>query len=115
MTNKEDAKQFLKNFKEKMRIFQIRFKDREQELQTLLDLEITSNDRIEYIKKLSVENYYKGPKENYNPNTGELWEFGVEVKNKEVYVKISMGMQSKPVICISFHVAEFPISYPFKK
>jgi len=43
-----------------------------------------------------------------------LWVFGKNVKTREVYVKISMGRVNEKAICISFHIAEHPMSYPYK-
>ena len=43
-----------------------------------------------------------------------MWVFGKEVKNREVYIKISMGKANEETICISFHIAEHQIMYPFK-
>ena len=39
-----------------------------------------------------------------------LWESG-----QEVYIKISYGMPNRRAICISFHLAEYPMNYPYKK
>ncbi len=116
MATKDEVESFLKEFKVKMGVFLIVYKEeRGKNRQALLDLGITPRDRDDYIKQLQVKNYYKGPTENYDYNSGSLWEFGTDVNGSEVYVKISMGIKNKPVICISFHLAEYPIEYPFKK
>jgi hypothetical protein len=44
-----------------------------------------------------------------------MWVFGKQVKKKEVYIKVSMGIENTGAVCISFHIAEHPIKYPFKK
>lgn len=36
------------------------------------------------------------------------------VKGVELYIKISKSLKNKPVDCMSFHPAEFPIAYPLK-
>ena len=41
--------------------------------------------------------------------------FGKDVEGKEVYIKISYGMPNRQAICISFHLAEYPMNYPYKK
>lgn len=46
---------------------------------------------------------------------GDLWVFGKDVKGQEVYIKICYGLPNRSTICISFHVAEFPMNYPYKK
>jgi hypothetical protein len=44
-----------------------------------------------------------------------MWEFGKQVNDEEVYIKITLGRTSSSAICISFHIAERPIQYPFKE
>jgi len=165
MTTKDEVESFLKDFKVKMGVLSIVFRDeRGKNRNALLELGITPNDRNDYLvsagkhqvlryarpknahlrkvnsafsyitsldpgifssdtefsckhylQKLKASNYFKGPTENHENNMGALWEFGTDVNGSEVYVKISMGIRNKPVICISFHLAEYPIEYPFKK
>jgi hypothetical protein len=43
-----------------------------------------------------------------------MWVFGKNVKEKEVYIKITMGAMGGSVICISFHLAQHKIEYPLK-
>jgi hypothetical protein len=45
---------------------------------------------------------------------GEMWVFGKNVKGQEVYIKIMLGQPGRSTICISFHIAEHPLNYPFK-
>jgi hypothetical protein len=45
----------------------------------------------------------------------QMWVFGKEVKQREVYIKITMGFPGTSTICISFHISEHPMKYPFKK
>ena len=45
---------------------------------------------------------------------GEMWVFGKDVKEREVYIKITLGYENGQTICISFHIAEHPLKYPFK-
>jgi hypothetical protein len=46
---------------------------------------------------------------------GEMWVFGKWLNKIEVYIKITLGSEKDPVICISFHPAEHPMNYPLKK
>jgi len=112
-TKKEDVAQFLDDFKQKMEVFDVVFLNREKNLQALLDLEIVKANRKERLYQLKVNDYFKGPtKDQFGGE--DLWEFGMSIKGKVVYIKISMGNFNRPVICISFHLAEFKIKYPFK-
>jgi hypothetical protein len=115
MTTKEDVERFLNQFHEKLKIYNIFFRDdREKNTQTLTELEITSNDRIEIIKTIKVEDYSSGPIVDTLNKMGDLWVFGKDVKGNEVYIKISLGYPNSRTICISFHKAEHKMSYPFK-
>lgn len=113
---KEHAKKFLGDFKQKLRVFGVIYRnDRNKNLQTLADLEIGPNQRTEYLLKLKVENYISGPnKDTLYSDMPDYWEFGAKVKNKDVYTKISMGKPNNQVICISFHIAEYKMNYVFK-
>lgn len=44
-----------------------------------------------------------------------MWVFGKDYDGTELYIKISLGAPGSKTICISFHEAEHPLSYPFKK
>jgi hypothetical protein len=115
MATRAEIEGFLKELKEKIRFFQITFRPRDKNLQALADLDITAIKRLEYIMGLKTENYYAGPKKDtYNATLPDYYEFGIQVKGVEIYVKISNGLTNKPVDCMSFHPAEFPMTYPLK-
>jgi hypothetical protein len=61
-----------------------------------------------------VDDYSEGPLPDQNFVGSELWVFSKMLKNKEIYINISMGLPNKKTICISFYIAEFPMKYPFK-
>jgi len=68
------------------------------------------------IKKLSIKNYSYTDTDRNGKFPGELWFFGcipdcIPHFNSEVYVKIKLRNK---VICLSFHEAEHPISYPYR-
>ncbi len=114
MATKSEVEAFLSTFKAKMEVFDVVFLNRDKNLQALIDLEMTRISRKEILKELRVGDYFRGPTKDAE-NGPDLWEFGRLHKQKEVYIKITIGMVSKPVICISFHLAERAIVYPFKK
>lgn len=113
MSTKAEVEQFLKYFKAKLSVFGVVFTNRDKNLETLVTLELTTANRSQLLEELKVDDYYKGPTQDYN-NGPELWEFGKKIKQKEVYIKITIGQSNRPVICISFHIAERTIKYPFK-
>lgn len=114
MTTQPEVEAFLSAFKSKLEVFDVVFLDRDKNLQALIDLEITRVGRKETLKKLEITDYYRGPTKDRDDGP-DLWEFGTLVNNKEVYIKITMGLGNRPVICISFHLAEKAIVYPLKK
>jgi hypothetical protein len=81
----------------------------------LLELEITANEREKIVINIEPEDYFRGPvKSELNTNWSEYWEFGKQVKKKEVYIKIAIGGKNRQSLCISFHVAERKMQYLFK-
>lgn len=115
MVSKNDVEQFLKQFKEKMKLTHVFFRDdRGKNLQTLADLEIRPIDREAILLKLEVTDYSEGPLKDTLYNKSDMWVFGKEVKSQEVYIKISMGYGEGGVICISFHIAQNKMNFPFK-
>lgn len=116
MASKHEVETYLKELKVKMDIFGILFlDDRGKNQQTLHDLEISPAKRKEIIGSLFVEDYSQGPLDEKMRGILPLWVFGKQVKEKEVYIKVSMGIENNRAVCISFHIAEHPIIYPFRK
>ncbi len=115
MTDKNNVKQFLDEFKIKLNVWGIYYRDeRGKNMQTLLDLDIRPDDRTEIIKTLKPIDYSEGPLEDLLHGKTEMWVFGKIVNGTEVYIKITPGNKDNKVICISFHIAERPMNYPFK-
>lgn len=116
MITKQEVETYLKELKVKMEIFGILFLDeRGKNQQTLHDLEISPAKRKEVIFSLKSEDYSQGPLDEKMRGILPMWIFGKQVKKKEVYIKISMGLENNKTVCISFHIAEHPMNYPFKK
>ncbi len=115
MAIKEEINYFLKQFREKKSVWSIVFRDdRGKNNSTLAILEITPNKRIEIIDSLKDVDYSEGPIEEKLNGGANMWVFGKQIKKQEVYIKISMGFEGLSVICISFHIAEHPMNYPYK-
>lgn len=66
------------------------------------------------VKSLQVEDYVEGPVIDELNRRSEMWVFGKDVKGHEVYIKITLGYENGQTICISFHIAEHTLTYPFK-
>ena len=115
MTSKNQVVSFLKQLKVKIGIFGVIYLDeRGKNAQALLDLNITPAKRTEIIMKLGSRDYSEGPKNEEIRGLSSMWIFGKTVNKKEVYIKISPGTENSSAVCISFHIAEHPIDYPYK-
>ena len=116
MITKEEVQVFLNQFHSKMKVFGIIYRDdRGKNQKTLEELEIVPLYRKMVIENLVVEDYVQGPVVDELNKLGEMWVFGKDVKNREVYIKIMLGGHNCQTICISFHLAEYPLKYPFKE
>jgi hypothetical protein len=115
MIAKEQVEEFLRNFKQKKKIFGVLYRDdRGKNTQTLADLEIRPADRDLILDKLKLEDYCEGPHEETLYGGSDMWIFGREIKKRAVYIKITIGIPSNSVICISFHISKHALNYPFK-
>ena len=88
--------------------------DRGKNQKALEELEIVPSYRRVIIESLVVEDYVQGPVVDELNKLGEMWVFGKDVKGREVYIKIMLGGEWCQTICISFHIAEHALKYPFK-
>jgi hypothetical protein len=86
----------------------------------LTTLGITPKHRMGEVKKrLSYADYFRGPSPDHDGEPGkEWWEFGLRVKEHEIYIKIRIYKKENGKYgakCMSFHIADRPVEYPFKK
>lgn len=81
----------------------------------LIGLGLTINNRKEAILSLSVTDYCAGPKKDKDRD-GTIWEFGQNINGNEIYIKLKIAEVGRVKIakCISFHKAEYKLSYPLK-
>jgi hypothetical protein len=99
MATKEEVRSFLSDFHQKMKIWEIRFRDdRGKNTQALNNLEMSPAQRIKIIETLSVIDYSEGPKTDTLNAGAPLWVFGKEIKSR-----------------ISFHEAEYEMQLAFKE
>ena len=95
MVSIEEVKTFLEQFNVKAQIFGIRFRnDREKNKETLRLLEISPLQREVIVKNLQVQDYVEGPIIDVLNKEGEMWVFGKDVKEREVYIKITLGYEN---------------------
>lgn len=115
MSTEAAVTSFLKDFKDKMKFWDVLFRDdRGKNAQALVDLELRPIDRKTILEALATKDYSEGPLEEKLYGGSDMWVFGKTIKKKEVYIKITMGAIGIGVICISFHLAQHKMNYPLK-
>jgi hypothetical protein len=115
MSTEAEVASFLKDFKEKMKFWDVLFRDdRGKNSQALIDLELRPVERKTILETLETKDYSDGPLEEKLYGGVDMWVFGKTIKKKEVYIKITMGVIGSNVICISFHLAQHKMNYPLK-
>jgi hypothetical protein len=111
----DDVQYFIEDFKTKLGGGGVVFwGDRGKNAQALLELEITPGYRAKVLSELKVADYFAGPITVALNGGADTWVFGKNIKDRDIYIKITLGMANMQVICISFHVAEQPMKYPLK-
>lgn len=115
MSTEKEVTVFLKDFKTKMSIWDVLFRDeRGKNSQALIALELRPNERKTVLERLTFKDYSQGPVEEILYGGSDMWIFGKTIKKQEVYIKITLGAMGASVICISFHLAEHKMHYPLK-
>lgn len=115
MSTPHAVSQFLKDFHAKMKIWDVLFRDdRHKNANTLIELELRPIDRKKILEELDIKDYSEGPLPEKIYGGSDMWVFGKIVKQREVYIKITLGVAGTSVICISFHLAEHKLIYPLK-
>lgn len=67
------------------------------------------------LKTLTIKDFSKGPEAN-EVYPGYIMVFGKQIGGREVYIKLTLTDETnqKPTaVCIPFHFAEHPLTYPF--
>ena len=114
---RDRIRNFLKEFKEiasKGRGIDVI--PRRENIDNLAELCLTRKNRNDEIMTLSVADYCKGPEPDKD-KPGEIWVFGKQIDNKEVYIKLKIAQvgEEKVAKCLSFHTAGFSLCYPYKE
>ena len=81
----------------------------------MLLLEISPAKRRQIIEQINVDDYVEGPLTDTLYQISDMWVFGKNFQGHPLYIKISMGRANANTLCISFHIAERPMRYPFKQ
>ena len=109
----EDVKNFLKSMNVKIDIYGMVFAQRQRCQETMRMLGINEIVAKEIVKSLDATDFSK-----YFDDTSQwgcdLWAFGKDVNNEEIYIKIGLGHPNRSTVCVSFHKPDSPIQYQFK-
>ena len=82
---------------------------------TLILLGLTKRNLEEILLGFTVLDYCTGPKLDRD-QADEIWEFGVDVDEIPIYIKLKLAEVEDVKIakCISFHIAKYPMKFPFQ-
>ena len=88
---------------------------RDKNMKTIARLELTVSDIKEEIMSLSLLDYCDGPCQDPTIK-GDVWIFGKEVREEELYIKLKLSGDSKlrQLRVLSFHEPEQKLHYYFK-
>lgn len=112
---KSSAAELLREIKEKIAKDKLVFLNgRPNNAQTIADLGIAPREQTEIIKSLSVTDYCGEPEPDHKYPWKMVALFGKAYKGKELYIKLSIGVEGAPVTCLSFHEANAKMEYPFR-
>jgi hypothetical protein len=108
---------FLARAKELIAAGRLRIRDRAKNLATLTQLGLLVEHQVEILQALTPHDYYH----NLDPEQGMVagaWVFGVIERGEELYIKLVIiedTEQGDYLICVSFHVAERRLEYPYQE
>ncbi len=112
---REEVANFLKEFKETaVQYGGIFFANRYEYDLTRQTLGINKFWVENEIYNLKPDNYSTGPEPDYG-KPGNVWIFGKNIRGREVYIKLKVTAADigKIAKCISFHIADRRIKYPY--
>ena len=79
---------------------------------SLLDLDYDTEDVVDRLKELKVEEYSETKIDKNDVNPPMLFVFGKDVNGKLIYVKLKVREQQQ-VVCVSFHYAKGKMVFPY--
>lgn len=108
--NISDIATYLTNIKKLLSEGKYDFVPRRKNLQALAKYGLTIADAKNEILGLVVDDYYKGPKQDYDSNRpGEIWEFKKKIDGIQFYIKVKIVHENGEdfMKCIGFHEDEY--------
>lgn len=80
----------------------------------LTELGISFAEAKQIIKTLKPENYVSGPNQDHLVSKQQVFVFGYDLYEIELYIKLTIRILDDLFI-MSFHEAKFKLEYPFRK
>lgn len=102
--------QFLERVKRLITRGRYDFVPRRKSMQALALHGLTVTDAKAEILGLVIEDYYKGPKQDFDPaRPGDIWEFKKNIEGIPFYIKIKIVKENGEEIvkCLGFHEDDF--------
>ncbi len=114
---RQQVAQWLSEFKAAVTLGYVKWLSRPAERQHLVDLGINQNQALELLRRLTPDNYSKGPEPDDSKPDRDVWVFGCDVAGTEAYIKLALQPDNKRrnvwhALIWSFHPADHPMSYP---
>lgn len=110
---RQEVERFLNAFFPKMKIFGVLFLGRDKNDEALRMLGMSPLSRLTVLEELKAEDYVETIRDL--TSFGDMYVFGKDYDGHELYIKISLGQPNRNTICVSFHIAEHEIDYPYKE
>ncbi len=108
--NTSDIILFLEKAKRLLSTGKYDFVPRRKNMQALAQHGLTITDAKIELLDLVVGDYYKGPKQDFDPDRpGDIWEFKKQIDGKQFYVKVKITQENGEDIlkCLGFHEDDF--------
>lgn len=108
--NTLDIANFLAMAKKLISAGKYDFVPRRKNMQSLAQHGLTITDARDEMSGLVVGDYYKGPKQDLDPNRpGDIWEFKKDIDGIKFYVKMKILQENGKAVlrCLSFHEDDY--------
>lgn len=109
-TSISDITEYLVRVKKLLSEGKYDFVPRRKNMQALVRHGLTIMDAKSEILELVSDDYYKGPKQDFDPNhPGDIWEFKKNIDGMQFYVKVKIVRENGEDIlkCLGFHEDDF--------
>ncbi|MCF0108945.1 MAG: type II toxin-antitoxin system MqsR family toxin [Erysipelotrichaceae bacterium] len=110
MTGSTELEIFLNKAKSLLLAGKYDFIPRKKNMLSLARNGMTVIDALMVLESVSVDDYYKGPKQDFDATRpGEIWEFKKAINRNVFYIKLKIAADDGEEVlkCIGFHEDEF--------